>query len=163
MALQFGWAIPTRMFAVPVDNCALHGIISCSILTLASGGEKGTVGYIIGRQRIPHKNNVVRLHSDGPQVAPNFLNERWRWGFERTLHHRLRMMRVGQRSAMEACSGIYHAFFPLGALRWIDPIRRHSRIKGLQRRWQEQSGIIKVPVISVVRGKFAAIGTFPPA
>ena len=64
---------------------------------------------------------------------------------------------------METRPGIYRAFFSLVALQPAYPIGTRSLIKGSQRRWREQAGGMKFPLIAVVSGKFAAIRAFPPA
>ncbi|MGD0939674.1 MAG: hypothetical protein ABR905_08165 [Terracidiphilus sp.] len=71
---------------------------------------------------------MVRLHRGSPQVASYLLDERWRVGLKRALHHRLRVMREGQRAAVETPPSVDQPLFSLGTLNALYPIWAYSGI-----------------------------------
>ena len=146
-----------------VDDCAAHSLIVQSSVPLAAGGEERTIGHIVRGQRISHKNDVVRAHRDGPQVTLDFLNERRQSGLEGTLHHRLRVTRRGQCTAMKAGSHIYQTFLSLITFFATYPIWSHSSIKSEERRRRKQAAGMTVPLIAVKGGKLPTIRAFSPA
>ena len=159
-SLQLGGSKPTRIFVILPNNCATNGSLFAA---LAAGGQKAAIGYIVLRQGISHENDVTRLHRGRTQVTLDFLDERRRRRLERTLHHGLSVMRVGQRAAVKARASIYPAFFSLVTFLARYPIWERSLVKRSQRWWREQAGGMKIPLIAVVSGQLAAVRAFPPA
>ena len=129
----------------------------------AASGKDGAVFDIVGRQGISHEDDMIGRHYRRPKLALDFLNEGRRLRLERTLHQRLRVMRVGECLAMKACAGIHAAFFPFPSFDVWYPVGKRRCIEPAQRWGWEKTTRLQVPLMAVIGGELSAIRALSPA
>ncbi len=129
----------------------------------AASGEDGTVFDIVRGQGISHEDDMLGRHYRRPQLSLDFLDEGRGLRLERTLHQRLRVVRVGECLAMKACAGIDAALFPRPSFVAFYPVGTRRRIEPAERRRRKQTARLQVPFMAVIGRELSAIRALSPA